>query len=492
MAAPRDLTRLGDELDRLAGELEALDLRASSSRLSAERDRLSRTIRSYLVPRARDPEARLMVVFAGPTGSGKSTLINSLTGLEISLAGPLRPTTTGPIVLTDRSAPPGHDNIAGVECEVVVGGAPILESVVLVDTPDIDSTSTDHRGMAEALIDSADVVVFVTSALRYADAIPWQMLRRAESRGTDVIHVLNRVGSSTRGAVIDFRSRLDGAGLDDDLLTVPEHRMPAGAQTLPAVSVRSLRSRLARLAVDRAATAQRTFGRVLHTTLDQVSDLQAETQAIQAGRRALLDAGVGVLAARVDSLDLSGVAKNLIEAPVGQSRRAVRRWRRSRREVITSGEVDEIVDDFMSLITRDLRLWLAEGSHDGTWPTIDTAQVLSALGPVVRLALEGWVDFVRRIVEDEAGAGAGLAEAVLIASATGSVDGTTASILFGDSADDVVARAHRELLGRLRVVYDQVAAHVTEVADANSATIDITGLRAALASVVSRLTPVDA
>lgn len=265
MAAPRDLTRLGDELDRLAGELEALDLRASSSRLSAERDRLSRTIRSYLVPRARDPEARLMVVFAGPTGSGKSTLINSLTGLEISLAGPLRPTTTGPIVLTDRSAPPGHDNIAGVECEVVVGGAPILESVVLVDTPDIDSTSTDHRGMAEALIDSADVVVFVTSALRYADAIPWQILRRAESRGTDVIHVLNRVGSSTRGAVIDFRSRLDGAGLDDDLLTVPEHRMPAGAQTLPAVSVRSLRSRLARLAVDRAATAQRTFGRVLHT-----------------------------------------------------------------------------------------------------------------------------------------------------------------------------------------------------------------------------------
>lgn len=493
MVALRDLTQLGDDLGRLAGALEALTLGADLSSVAIERDRLARTIRDYLIPRAEDPEMPLIVVFAGPTGSGKSTLINSLTGLELSLAGPLRPTTTGPVVLTDAPRRHDFDSISGVDCEVVAGRARILESMVLVDTPDIDSTSTDHRRMAETLIDSADVVVFVTSALRYADAVPWQVLRRAESRGTDVIHVLNRVGSSTRGAVIDFQARLGAAGLADDVINVPEHRVAAGAQSLPRIAVRSLRRRLASLAGDRSTTAERAFDRVLLTTLRQVGALEVElTEA--ADSLALLRSQMMLeLTARASSLDLSGVAGWLIDPPAGVTNRQARRWRwSSRRGDLTSAEVDDLIGAIESLLVRDVRLWLADLPAGGFGPRVEPSRVLSVIVPVARLAMEGWIDFVRRIARDEAGRRAGLGEVVLVVSATDLAETTAARALFGDLADEIVARARRELVGRLEVVYEQVAALVTELAEVRSDALDVNQLRTALEAVTSTLAPVDA
>ncbi len=493
MVALRDLTRLGDDLDLLADALEALDLATDQSSLDAERDRLSRTVRAYLLPRARDREVPLMVVFAGPTGSGKSTLINSLTGLELSVAGPLRPTTTGPVVLTNESRRSGLHDIAGIECEVVAGAAPILDSLVLVDTPDIDSTSTGHRLTAETLIDSADVVVFVTSALRYADAVPWQVLRRAESRGTEVIHVLNRVGSSTRGAVVDFQARLGAAGLARDVLTVPEHQMPAGAQILPPVSIRHLRARLASLAGDRVAAAERAFGNVLRATVEQAGELQAALLESSRGRRSSIEEAIDSLSERVASLDLSPAAEGLIGQPAGETPREVRRWRRaSPRGAPKRDEVDDLVGAVESLIIRDLRIWSSERPLDSSETRLQPDQIALAIAPVSRLAIEGWVDFVRRIAHDETGGGGGLAERVLVAAATGSTDMTAARILFAEAADDVVGRARRELSGRIQVIYGQVAAHLTELAEIDRNRPDVTGLRAALASVTSTLAPVDA
>lgn len=493
MVALRDLTRLGDDLDRLADALEALDLEADQPSLDAERDRLSRTVRAYLLPRARDREVPLMVVFAGPTGSGKSTLINSLTGLELSVAGPIRPTTTGPIVLTNERRRSELNNIAGIECEVVAGSAPVLDSLVLVDTPDIDSTSTDHRRIAETLIDSADVVVFVTSALRYADAVPWQVLRRAEARGTEMIHVLNRVGSSTRGAVVDFQARLGGAGLARDVLTVPEHQMAAGAQLLPPLSIRHLRASLASLADDRVATAERAFGRVLRTTVEQASELQEALLERSRSRRSSVEEAIDSLSGRVASLDLSPATDGLIGQPAGETPRAVRRWRRaSPRGAPTRDEIDDLLGAVESLIIRDVRIWSAERPLGSGVTRLKPDQIATAIAPVSRLAIEGWIDFVRRIASDEAGGGGGLAERVLVATATGSTDMTAARILFGELAHDVVGRARRELTGRVQVIYEQVAAHMTELTEMDRVRPDVTGLRAALASVMSTLAPVDA
>lgn len=175
------------DLQRLASDLESQDLRSgrfTASRTEQTRDRLIRIIRSYLIPRLTNPEAPLCVVFAGPTGSGKSTLINSLSGLKVSETGPIRPTTKGPVILASERARHQLENFGGLGCEVVTGSAPILSHIALVDTPDIDSMETEHRVMAENLIDCADVVVMVTSALRYADLVPRDIARLKTSHGT--------------------------------------------------------------------------------------------------------------------------------------------------------------------------------------------------------------------------------------------------------------------------------------------------------------------
>ena len=495
MVVLRNLPKLGDDLDRLAGALEAQTIPPDPalSALVAESDRLARTIRNYLIPRAQDPNVPLTVVFAGPTGSGKSTLINSLTGLELSIAGPLRPTTTAPVVLADEHGRDDFSAIAGVDCDVVSGGAPILESMVLVDTPDIDSTSTQHRETAERLIDNADVVVFVTSALRYADAVPWQVLRRAESRGTDVIHVLNRVDSAKRGAVVDFKSRLAGAGFDEEVVTVPEHRIPPGAQRIPSVAVRSLRRRLATLAGNRTKTSRHAFDRVLTTTLRQVGALESQLAEV-AGSLASLEAELSLdLTGRVASLDLSGVAEGLISMPPGETPRQIKRWRRSsRRDGLTAAEIEDVVTSIESLLARDLRTWLANLPADQVPFRVEPRYVLSVILPVARLAMEGWFDFVRRIATDVGGRRPGLGEAVLVTSATNESRSDLARLVFEDQVEDVVGRARRELVGRLEVVYEQVGALVTDLVEARGGELDLSQLRAALGTVTSKLALVDA
>jgi len=76
---PDDLT--GD-LAYLASSLEALSIAdvPGHARVLERRDWIVNTIRDYLIPRIGDPTAPMIVVFAGPTGAGKSTPLNSVIG----------------------------------------------------------------------------------------------------------------------------------------------------------------------------------------------------------------------------------------------------------------------------------------------------------------------------------------------------------------------------------------------------------------------------
>lgn len=482
-----------DALTRLAEALEALELGPDATRWSAESDQLARMIRTYLIPRTDRPSPPTTVVLAGPTGSGKSTLLNSLVGRDVSRTGALRPTTRRPLVV----APPGHmdgdGNVGGVSCEVVSDDAAVFESVTLVDSPDIDSTSTEHRAIAETLIDNADVVVFVSSALRYADDVPWQVLRRALSRGAPVIHVLNRVGSPSAGAIVDFRSRLAAAGLDDDIVTVPEHHLAGDAHQIPELSVRSLRRRLDGVLADRDQFAERVFERVLRTTVDRASALMQEMNQLADELESLSGELSSDLAARVAALDLDGTHDRLyVEPPSEPSTRAVRRWLRASRRIDRehmAGVEKRLIDRLLSVVHSDLRRWLTEVRTSLLSRNVDPVAVVPEVVSMARSSLEGWVEFVTRIADDHDERHVVLGEGILLeAAVTGEAPGA-ARLLFGDDAPVLIERAGRELEGRLEAIYDQTGDLVIAAMRRRFGSLDVEELGSAVGAVNSSLAP---
>lgn len=450
-----------DALERLAGALESLDL-GDESPFRSERDRLAGIVRSYLVPRLADPSMPLTVVFAGPTGSGKSTIVNSLTGTEMSRAGVLRPTTTRPVVLASVDRVDEYGCIADVECDVVAGKAPVLDTMVLVDTPDIDSTSTDHRRLAETLIDNADLVVFVTSALRYSDAVPWQVLRRAVARGAPVIQVLNRVTSATSGAAIDFRSRLAAAGLDDDLVSISEHHLTSDAQHLPTLAIRSLRRRLVSLVANNRSSESETFQRVLTSTIETAESLASGIEEARSEVQSW-EAELSIeVSRRVHDLDLSPVAGVCPPIADGSARPGRRLWRTARKvQGLSDAETEPLVSGVVDILHRDLREWCLSGFWDGPYSGTELTGLVPGLLPLGRHAVEGWVDYVRRIGEEVLPESPGLAERALIDSVLCSEASPETEMLFDPDTDVLLGRADRELRGRLEVIYTQLAEHVS-------------------------------
>ena len=88
-------------LDGLAGQVGALPLTLEVADIDASR-RLRREIADqladYVLPRLRRLDAPVLAVVGGPTGAGKSTLVNSLVGARVSAAGVLRPTTRSAVL----------------------------------------------------------------------------------------------------------------------------------------------------------------------------------------------------------------------------------------------------------------------------------------------------------------------------------------------------------------------------------------------------------
>lgn len=85
--------------DALTGAALVMDLHA---RASAER--ALRRLQDVVLPRLEDANAPILIVVGGSTGSGKSTLVNSLVGRNVSRAGVVRPTTRCPVLVCSPHA----------------------------------------------------------------------------------------------------------------------------------------------------------------------------------------------------------------------------------------------------------------------------------------------------------------------------------------------------------------------------------------------------
>ncbi len=489
----RDQRGIGADLARLAEALGSLHLGPDAVGWSAERDRIVRSIRSYLIPRAEDPSAPITVVVAGPTGSGKSTLVNSVSGMDVSRTGALRPTTRAPVVVTRPDFAERYGNIGGVPCVVITAEVPILESLVLVDAPDVDSTTTEHRAMAELLIDNADIVIFVTSAIRYADDVPWQVLRRAESRGAPVLHVLNRVSSPSAGASVDFRSRLALAGMDDDLITVTEHHLSEDSHSLPAVAVRSLRRRLAELAGNRETFQRKVFDRVVRSVVNSANELLRSMSDFAHQTEALASELSGFLIDRASSLELGDVGAGLApDPPTGASRLATLIWKLRFRQagVETIDELErKVIGRIVSVVESDLRHWLANERSALLERNIDPEGITAEILETARSSAEGWVALVARLAAEHDEEDLWLREAVLMEAATTEGETPAVGILFGEDGVILVDRARRELREGLEGVYLRAGDMIVDAIRGRHGYLEDDALRGSLGAVTSKLAP---
>ena len=123
----------------------------------------------------------------------------------------------------------------------------IPPGLALLDAPDIDSVVVENRQLAAQLLAAADLWLFVTSAARYADAVPWDFLRAAADRSAAVAVVLDRVPPRAMAEVPPHLGQLmSERGLGDSpLFAVPETTvdaeglLPAGDTAHPRLAGRA-------------------------------------------------------------------------------------------------------------------------------------------------------------------------------------------------------------------------------------------------------------
>jgi len=276
----------------------------------AERRKLLGQIDDYLLPRLRESGSPVLVALVGSTGAGKSTLVNSIVGAQVSMTGIRRPTTNSPVlachpddvdwfaeniflptvprVRQEGLARSGRDGLL-----VLAANEGMPKGVALLDTPDIDSVVAEHREFAHQFLDASDLWLFMTSASRYADAAVWDLLEHARDRGAALGIVLSRVSEASAAELVDhFAAMLEANGLSrNQRFLILETVLTEGK--LPPEASGPIRRWLTEAAQSdrRVAVLSQTMSGVLDTFPTRVPALAAQVEA-QAALRDELTAAV--------------------------------------------------------------------------------------------------------------------------------------------------------------------------------------------------------
>ena len=449
--------------------------------MGGRRDRIVALVDDFLLPRLDDPGRPLDVVFVGPTGSGKSTLVNSLGRRQISETGVLRPTTSQPVALVSENRSAGFEDLYGVQCEVVEGDAPVLDLMTFIDTPDIDSTAIEHSRIAERLVDNADVVVLVVSAARYADHLPWQMMRRAISRGATVIPLLNRVSARTVVAVSDLERRLRDEGLEEEVVVVGEHVSDLRRQRLPALSVQTLARRLATIASQVSSEREAIWDRALRLTSAETEgllrDLRRDNYQILTDRKER-ESTLRLLASQL-VFDPNLAVGAL---PSKRGRAETRRWSAELRRRF--GDLDGL----RSHVTRYV--------HDVVTSAVSRYRVSHPESPIQdlderdfeALGVDSWLEFTSRILDSGIRPVRIAPYATLVVGGLSLSDDPAWAELLGDDWDEMVHRSRRDLRAKLDGFFGGLAARTSD-GESNRDPVEV---ELALSGVVAPQPHVDA
>ena len=340
-----------------------LDLPGAETARSSQAS-LLKQLDDYVLPRLEALDAPLLAVVGGSTGAGKSTLVNSLVREAVTRSGVLRPTTRSPVLvhhpadagwfsgtrilpgLARTTGTASGNGGVGVGVGVVGGSGrddpsavrlvpsgALYPGLALLDAPDIDSVVLANRELATQLLSAADLWLFVTTAARYADAVPWDLLRQAAARGTSVAIVLDRVPPE---AMEDIRSHLASMLQEQGLagaplFPVPETVLDAQGQ-LPDGDVARLRSWLAALARDakaRGIVIRRTLTGALDSLSGRVAGLVEASEAQDRAVEALSAEAAAAYVAAAEAVEVGMTDGSLLRGEV------LARWQ----EFVGTGEL---------------------------------------------------------------------------------------------------------------------------------------------------------
>src|SRR5438309_4473164 len=162
-----------------------------------------------------------VLALVGGTGVGKSSLLNALAGGVVSTASARRPTTGTPVAWVAESA---RDETASLlrwldvrEVRDHANGA--FADVAILDLPDIDSTTPEHRARVDELLPRVDAVVWVADPEKYRDAVLHDAyLRRRAPRLARQLVVLNkadRVGAEAERLREHLGASLRAEGIEN-------------------------------------------------------------------------------------------------------------------------------------------------------------------------------------------------------------------------------------------------------------------------------------
>lgn len=443
---PQLLDALSALRDRVASVRLPLPL-PGAPRARQTRAELLAQLDDYLVPRLKAPEAPMLAVVGGSTGAGKSTLVNSLVGRQVSEAGVLRPTTRTPVLVChpddhhwfagmrvlpdlmrvwvphgeeeppraaktrprERGHPHGHrppNNHGHATREMRIETVSTLpRGLAILDAPDIDSLVVENRTLAAELMCAADVWVMVTTASRYADAVPWHLLRTAKQYKATLVTVLDRVPHQVLAEVSrQYGALLTRAGLGDvPRFTVPElPESTGGGGLLPGSAVAPLAAWLAHHAQDPAAR-QYAVGRTALGALDSLGRRMPELASAVAAQYA---AAVRLTSAVEQAYKREGKrVRNRLDQGAVLAGDALTRWRGYPLDTTADELLDSLAESLAALLqcavaAADERIaesWRREPAAGAVpLPTPD-----KEAGERIGMAVRRWRRVLEELAEEE-------------------------------------------------------------------------------------------
>lgn len=478
----RELQAVRDQLARLRLPLELPEAQTHRSAAAAT----LRQLEDYLLPRVGASAAPLLAVVGGSTGAGKSTLVNSLLGERVTVPGVLRPTTRSPVLVHhpadadwfsgDRILPSlargGAATAASLE---LVASDAVPRGLALLDAPDVDSVVVENRELAVQLLAAADLWLFATTAARYADAVPWDLLHDAARRHTQVALILGRVDPGSEVVAVDLHRMLDQEGLAEaPVFVIPEQLDQSGL--LPAAAVGPLARWLTHLTRDedtRMHVIEATRDGVVDDVVARTRELahavdaqQVAADSLDSMVRAAFDRAQhqvdvatsdgtllrGEVLARWQDFVGTGEFFRSVEQHIGKVRDAVtgffrgsvRKHAAPTQQAISHSLEAVIVDAIQGAAEGSIRSWRGDAAGAALLQAGDPMPTTTRLRPLVGEQIRNWQADVLQLVGEQAAGrrgkaralsfgvnGLGLSLMVVVFASTGGLTGAEVGIAGG-------------------------------------------------------------